>query len=147
MTLPEILFTVQQLLSHPNLYSCAQAEAYHLAIRTPLEYSRRVKELVKKFDNASVVRYANMSDLDAEHDHIESKDVIEVAEQMTELKTTRERPIQPAFERDSIGNMVAERNMPIGRDQDGTCECSCCAWGQKFWDDQGRMRYLFGMGG
>lgn len=37
---------------------------------------------------------------------------------------------------------IVERN---GRVPAEGCMCSCCAWGQKFWDVKRKMRYLFGL--
>ena len=47
----------------------------------------------------------------------------------------------PDFDRDDKQKLRKENWHPGNLD----CECSCCAWGQKFWSKDKKMRFLFGL--
>ena len=135
MTLHEILFTIQQLLGHPNPNSPAQLEAHLVYAKGKCAYEARIKsEIAEKWSDVGPPDDGRL-------------DVAELAEKKlpvgknTEVQE-QERPQVPTFDRDADGK-PKKGNSPSYQG----CECSCCAWGQKFYDDKGRMRFLFGLGG
>lgn len=109
LTLPEILFSIQQILSHPNTGSPVQSEAYRVLRTDSTEYSTMVKIQAKKYKKANLIanvnKNKNMYTFDPEHERIESKDVIEVSEGMMQHKTINKRPKQPAFRCNSKRNI------------------------------------------
>ena len=134
MTLHEILFTIQQLLNHPNIHSPAQAEAYNIYMKEGKDkYEARIKEEVAE----------KWSDLGPPDDG--KLDLIELAEKNFRalVKKPEEReqelPRVPTFDRGADGKPRKQNYHPFFPD----CECSCCAWGQKSYCDKGEMRFLF----
>ncbi|EJK58654.1 hypothetical protein THAOC_21204 [Thalassiosira oceanica] len=127
MTLHEILFTIQQNLAHPIIDDPCQSETYNVYMRGKDEYEARIKkDVAEKWSN---VRPPGDNTLDV----IEKADALSRAHLM-------EQPKVPGFARDADGKPSKENYHTSYRD----CECSCCAWGQKFYDDKGKMRFLFG---
>ena len=147
-TLPEILFSVQQLLSHPNFSSPAQMDAYAtFRDRGIDDYNNRVKEEVKVYlgcakENPKV---DNMLPENVEVDKLEATEEADGLGALSFGAATlpRERPNPPPFETDENGE--AKRSGIVSCRE--SCRCSCCAWGQVFWDNKKRMRFLFGIGG
>ena len=129
-TLHEILFTIQQLLAHPRVFSPCQSEAYNVFMNEGKdEYEARIKkEVAEKWSDAGSPDDGRL-------------DIIERADALSKKAYLPEQPEVPAFDRDADGKPRKENyhaNYP-------DCECSCCAWGQKFCDDRGKMRFLFGI--
>ena len=136
-TLHEIIFTIQQLLGHPNCVSPAQTEAYNVYIKRDGGYEARIKsEIAEKWSD---VRPPDDGRLDITE---LAKKKLRAFGKKTDLQE-QERPIVPTFDRDENGKPIKQNYHPRLPD----CECSCCAWGQKFYDDKGKMRFLFGVGG
>ena len=134
MTLPEILFTVQQLLCHPNPNSPAQITAYNVFCNEGSDkYHRRTKEEANKYKNYTG-HHADVAKLASNVDDMEIGKKVELVSRR--CREERVHPVDPRtqatiFKRDASGN----------------CECSCCALGQNFWDSEKKMRFLFGIGG
>ena len=63
--------------------------------------------------------------------------------QMGGNKKAQERPMSPPFQKDVNGKLQKVLG-PRGYED---WECSCCAWGQVFWDEKRKMRFLFTVGG
>ena len=133
MTLPEILFAVQQLLCHPNPNSPAQITAYNVFCNEgPDAYHRRTKEEANKYKNYT----GHHTDVAKLGGNIDDMEIGKKAEFVSKECSGRVHPADPRtqatiFQKDSNGN----------------CECSCCALGQNFWDSEKKMRFLFGIGG
>ena len=134
MTLPEILFTIQQLLCHPNPNSPAQITAYNVFCNEGADkYHRRTKEEADKYANYTG-HHADVAKLASNVDDMEIGKKVELVSRR--CREERVHPVDPRtqatiFQKDSNGN----------------CECSCCALGQNFWDSEKKMRFLFGVGG
>ena len=126
MTLPEILFTCQQLLCHPNPNSPAQATAYKVLVdEGPEAYHRRAKEEADKYKNYT-----------GHHPDVAVYDVKFVVDDMeigkkAELASKRCREWFHPADRRTQANLFQS-------DTNGNCECSCCVLGQKFWDARRR---------
>ena len=129
MTLHEILFTIQQHLAHPRIHSPYQAEAYNVYMKGDGGYEARIKKEVAE----------NLSDVRPPDDG--RRDVIEQADALSMRPYLVGPPKVPDFARNAEGEPIKE-NYHVNYQN---CECSCCAWGQKFYDEKGRMRFLFGV--
>ena len=129
ITIPEILFDIQQLLAHPN-HDSAQPEAraskqsgmydYKTMIQTSVYVPSSLLEMatgIDSFEDASSWQLVN-------DEALYSRSGLYSNPEMPKTK-------DPVF-------------MPI-RDSK-LCNCSCCAWGQTMWDSGREMRYLFGAG-
>lgn len=143
MTLPEILFTIQQRLCHPSINSPSQAGAYKFRVDNGKEaYDRRCREEADKYRGASKGAAEKAERMAAQYGAIDPLGVVERAERMARKKTEAARPPPvPDFERDEEGRPRRE-HWPAGHND---CECSCCAWGQRFWSKDRKMRFIFGM--
>ena len=120
ITLPEMLFSVQQLLAHPNWRSPAQSTAYSLGINNFEEYKKRVKDEVALYSNF-VGHHPSAKDRLESGETMDGEDIIERIE--TGNPKERERPALPPFPRSNRNRRVLYKG----------CSCSCCAWGQNFW--------------
>lgn len=130
-TLPEILFTIQQVLCHPNPYSPAQQIAYDVwAKEGPDAYHSRTKEEAEKYTNYTG-HHPNVAMLGGKH--VDDMEIGERAKISSKRCNGRYQP--------------AAASTVFQSDANGNCECSCCALGQNFWDSKKRMRFLFGIGG
>ena len=130
ITLAEILFGVQQLLAHPNWGSPTQAAPYHMCMNDgPEQYQQRVQEEAKKYPDL-VKHHQKCKGWFEEGELIDEEDIIERAEKGNAKK--KERPTPPPF-------TTANRDRRVLYEG---CDCSCCAWGQTYWDDKGKMRFL-----
>ena len=129
-SLPEVLFTVQQLLSHPNPNSPAQAPAYHVyATEGPESYYRRIKEEANVYSNYSG-HHSKVSEL-LERGKFDGKVFVD------------EMEINELGKKWHSGRKLHSVNANGKCD----CKCSCCVLGRTFWDDKKKMRFLFGIGG
>ncbi|KAL7543617.1 hypothetical protein ACHAXR_012923 [Thalassiosira sp. AJA248-18] len=137
-TLPEILFSVQQLLGHFNPSSPAQSIAYNVYAHEGLEqYQIRVKKEVEVYSDCA---RSNPKVKLGEGERVDTQEIIEKADRMMGgNKQAQERPDTPPFQRDANGRVKPISSIPSIHNN---CECSCCAWGQVFWDDK-----KFGIGG
>lgn len=142
-SLPEILFTVQQLLSHPTFMSPTQLAAYNVWKNDgPDQYQLRVREEAKEYSGI-VGCHPKVPSMLEKGEVVDKVEITERAEMLTgNKKVVQQRPTPPSFERDSNGKVQNLRNKRAYED----CECSCCAWGQVFWDEKRKMRFLFGSG-
>jgi len=133
MTLPEILFTVQQLLCHPNPNSPAQITAYNVFFYGGAdEYHRRTKEEADKYANYT----GHHTDVAKLASNVDDMEIGKKAEMCSKKRKDR---VLPADQRTQAHIFKSDAN--------GNCECSCCALGQNFWDSEKKMRFIFGVGG
>ena len=129
MSLPEVLFTVQQLLNHPNPNSPAQAPAYHVYAKEGLEvYYHRIKEEANVYSNYSG-HHSKVSAL-LEQGKFDGKYFVD------------------EMEINELGKMHnGHKWHSVNANGRCECKCSCCVLGQTFWDEKKKMRFLFGIGG
>ena len=130
MSLPEVLFTVQQLLNHPNPNSPAQMQAYQVYVNEgPEVYYRRTTEEANVYSNYS-----------GHHSKISAL--------LEQGKFDDGKYFVDEMEINELGKMRNGRKwhsvIANGRCE---CKCSCCVLGQTFWDEKKKMRFLFGVGG
>lgn len=144
MSLPEILFFVQQLLCHTDMTDPGQAEAYHMINNNPDTYSAKTRENAKslftkeefflhafsnKFDNI-IQKYDDDVPMICELDIIEKSEYISGRKPNLQIC-----PVPPSFKDKNEGGLVIRFK--------GVCECSCCAWGQVFWGEARKLRFFF----
>ena len=157
-TLPEILFSVQQLLCHPNFSSPAQANAYNVYTKeSPDEYHRRTKVEANNYTNNSTdEHHLKVKDMLKEGEVLDTRkgEIVKRAERMAGSggmnigsDAQQQRPSTPPFETDANGNEVLRSRNDGRREYSKECTCSCCAWGQTFWDEKKKTRFLFELGG
>jgi len=137
MTLPEILFTCQQLLCHPNPNCPCQMPAYKMFTSEGADtYHRRTKEEADKYKNYTG-HHPDVAAMFDDNDNFVVVDDMEIgkkAEFDSKRCTERVHPADP------------RTNTIFQKDSNGNCECSCCVLGQNFWDSKKKMRFLFGVG-
>eukprot|EP01083_Nonionella_stella_P210322 761535_1 len=144
MTLPEILFSIQQLLAHPNPNNPANSLTYKMLTQEPRRFSIETKIKARLYRSDRLVATAcEKGMIDEDTEFIEDHDIVDIAENagFKPKLGPRERPKTPELKDiDAEGNLVERHRLRDGSE----CRCSCCAWGQTFWDDSKRMRYIFG---
>mmetsp|Transcript_29640 Transcript_29640/g.45314 ORF Transcript_29640/g.45314 Transcript_29640/m.45314 type:complete len:471 (+) Transcript_29640:115-1527(+) len=145
MTLPEMLFSIQQLLAHPNIHSPSNSTAYKMKNQEPRRFSIETKIMARRYRSDRLIATASEKGMiDEDSEFIEGSDIVDIAENtgFKPKKGPRERPKPPDLKDiDLEGNQVERRRLSDGKE----CRCSCCAWGQTFMDDSKRMRYIFGV--
>ncbi|KAL7530884.1 hypothetical protein ACHAXR_003732 [Thalassiosira sp. AJA248-18] len=135
ITIPELLFDLQQLLAHPNHDNSAQLEArnshmsgmydYKTMIQTSLYIPTALLEMASGIDGCG----AASSWQSVEGEALSSR--FGVYE-----NPVKSKPKEPTFVASQVnGGWNACKSY-----------CSCCAWGQTLWDSKHEMRYLFGTG-
>ena len=126
ITIPELLFSIQQILAHPDIHSPSQAEAYHSFVNRKDEYDRIVLEQARKYNPDRFLELA--------------REAFQSAENLPSIlvedsqHSPRTPPVEPT---------IAEENKdPV---QNRPCVCSCCAGGTATggWDSNLEMRFLF----
>jgi len=143
VTIPEIMFEIQQLLAHINPNSPAQAEAYNSYMCNRKEYERIAAATAHKYKPSNFLQLAKEAFTERERDPIPNIPTVHVDERnlyrgtKIPLPPEREPPEEPP---------LPNRNMdPLGN---APCVCSCCAWGSpSSWDSHHEMRFLWGIGG
>mmetsp|Transcript_1855 Transcript_1855/g.3676 ORF Transcript_1855/g.3676 Transcript_1855/m.3676 type:complete len:558 (+) Transcript_1855:48-1721(+) len=148
ITLPEIMFDIQQLLAHPNIRSPSQSKAYHSFVKDKDEYDRIATEHANKYRPDKLLELATEAFTKVIIDGGTARDApveripsILVEDARSHPPTTRERPIPPPPPPE--GHTDPNHGRP--------CSCSCCAWlkasGGGLWDKSFRMRFIWGVGG
>ena len=136
ISIPEILFSIQQLLPHHHLDSPAQAAAYTCCIANKAKYDKKCKDQAQQYTLSGDAFLASACEVFSERDLPNKWKLMDDSkfgygrDCPEDRNRTRESPSIPSLS---------------GSDND--CKCSCCAWGQSFWDSQREMRYFFGRGG
>ena len=126
ITIPELLFSLQQIIAHPDVRSPYQAEAYHSFVDRKDEYDQIAREQARKYTPDRFLELAR----EAFH-RAENLPSILVADSQQSPRTP---PVEPTIAED---NKDPVQNRP--------CVCSCCAWGTATggWDSNLEMRFLF----
>ena len=138
MTFPEILFTVQAWLSHPNIYSPSNITPWNICESRGVKgYNERCQEEAKLYTNYTGHHPNALKMLDEDKERIDQEDIISKAEKQRRAPGTKTKPSPPELKTAWEYKCNMER-------VNYTCRCSCCAWGQTLWDKKGKMRYLFG---
>jgi len=128
MTLPEILFTIQQVLCHPNPNCPEQRPAYDVRANGGNEaYHRREREEADKYKNFTGHHSSVAAMFDSEC-VVDDMEIGKRAERYGKESCSGFRSASALFQKDSNDN----------------CECSCCVLGQSLWDSKKKMRFLFG---
>lgn len=138
ITIPEIMFDIQQLLAHPNFnavdasnISNSKEEYNGIARNLAKKYHPGLfsEEVTKAFASSVTKNSGTTVHLHVGVDHIPS---VLVEDSSQALKNFT--PPEPAFR----GN----------NDRVPSCNCSCCAWGTATgsWDARLEMRFLWGVG-
>jgi ubiquitin-conjugating enzyme E2 I len=140
VSIPEIIFDVQQLLWHCNPSSPAQHEAlnaYMLDDKTT--YIERIKLQVEKYKPELFLKIASESFPESVGREISRWKLVD----RTMGHHVEGQKIIPQTR---VPEPPAE-NSRIAIDEVGGCKCSCCAWGASFYDARDEMRFCFGQGG
>ena len=131
ISIPELMFDMQQLFAHPNINSPSQSVAYRCYMSNKVEYDRIATELAHKF---TPERFAESANSHTSTQWVRTQWVL-VEDSLQEPK---EAPAEPPL---AEGNKDPVHKKP--------CSCSCCAWGTATgpWDRRLQMRFLWGIGG
>jgi ubiquitin-protein ligase len=151
LSIPEILFSIQHFLAHPNPSSPAQSPAYNMHLYDPEGYKEKTKELAQKWaaggggggddggtgagDLISLIDDSTFTDV--------LSNPISALRHGMRLVDDRARQLSSLEEGQEYKPKRQPRvpKLPPG----SKCSCSCCAWGKTFWDPKGEMRYIFSL--
>jgi hypothetical protein len=140
-TLPEILFSVQQWLAHPNFNSPASSEPYHLCMQQGIDaYNARVKNEVLQYSGYVGHHPHALQMLVDGKERLDTDNIVQKAERLGVTRCVKEnwtKPPPPMLE-------SVWKNTSIEEECAQACVCSCSAWGQTFWDEKRKIRHLFG---
>lgn len=134
VTLPEMLFSIQALLAHPNSDSPAQRDAYHCYMKSKDDYDAKGRELATTYC-ASGDFLANAKKVFGEEHLPKVLSLVDDGQSSYDdgsLDWVQRKVIPPA--------KISPPELPGVP----SCRCSCCAWGTTFWDEAREMRHLFG---
>lgn len=144
ITIPEIMFDIQQLLAHPNFNVVARLDASKTHSHSKEEYDGIARNLAKKYHPglfSEEVTKAFASSVTKNsgttvhlHVHVGVDHIPNVLVEDSSQALKNFTPPEPTFH----GNNDC---MP-------SCNCSCCAWGTATgsWDARLEMRFLWGVG-
>jgi len=135
-SIPELLFSVQQLLAHPNPDFPAQTRAYCSYTKDLDGYKERAREQAKFYSAADSDFLLTAKAAFGRAYNLDSMKLVDDERNKWNL----EFPRYPALE-------VTPPSIPCLPEAKGGCGCSCRAWGSTFWDSRREMRFLFGTGG
>mmetsp|Transcript_9794 Transcript_9794/g.23946 ORF Transcript_9794/g.23946 Transcript_9794/m.23946 type:complete len:485 (-) Transcript_9794:146-1600(-) len=163
-SIPEILFSIQQLLAHPNPFSPCHAEPFHNYAHHPNEYDKAAKAEARKYNTISDF-------LSTGEEQFLSKANLFQDRLQKFLSNEADRMVEPRgwtlvdddFDKwKSCGRFVSDQayhespscstdgkhaTESSNQPSESECGCSCCENGQYFWDKRREMRFLFGRGG
>jgi ubiquitin-conjugating enzyme E2 I len=129
LSVPELLFSLQDHLAHPCPDSPAQAVAYHIYTRIRVEYDRHIKEQSKKFNREDFLGIASAAFKLKPEEWIMVTDTMGGTGLGGQVPTAQSPPTEPTIENANTKD----------------CSCSCCAWGDSsLWDERREMRFLRG---
>jgi hypothetical protein len=132
ISIPEILFDIQQLFAHPNPSSPAQRAAYNCFTKCKQDYDQKARTQALKYNPGM------LSELSSKRWKLVSTCAPGSGAPLDwQSQSSSRRPPQPL---PSPGVDAA------GSDDNEKCSCSCCSWGASFWDAKHEMRFLFGRG-
>lgn len=143
ITIPEIMFDIQQLLAHPNFNVVARLDASETHSHSKEEHDGIARRLAQKY-----------------HPGLFSEEVSKAfASSVTKNSGTT---VHLHVGVDHIPNVLVEDSSQAlnnfappeptlhgSNDRMPSCNCSCCAWGTATgsWDARLEMRFLWGVGG
>ena len=135
ISIPEILFDLQQLLAHPNHHDEVLSEEeeanyqFKIRIQNSMYGPNSILGTAQDIDGFGESRLWQLVDGDALLCRGGRKDNINV---------DHVRPKEPEFNGSSA----------LLHNQREVCKarCSCCAYGQSLWDEKHEMRFIFGTG-
>jgi hypothetical protein len=139
ISIPELLYILQDHLAHPNSDDPTQMPAYECYRNDIDEYNQKAKEQAEDYNLKDFLRMASVAfGLEVEgpaRAGLEPKGWILVADTMggtavdEHAPTAQAPPVEPT----------------MGNENKRDCSCSCCAWGySSYWDGLREMRFLRG---
>lgn len=133
ITFPEIIFSVQQWLSHPYFQSPSNSTSYNMYAKYGIDvYNKRVKEEAKKYFNLTGHHPKVKEMIHQDKERVPEEDIAEIARKIGIQRGNAEKPIPKP----------SPPEFKVGKRPYNDCTCSCCAWGQTFWDEKRKKRYL-----
>lgn len=143
ITIPEIMFDIQQLLAHPNFDAVSRLDASKTQPNGIEEYDDIARKLAQKYHPglfSEEITQAFASSVTKNvgttvHLHVGVDRIPNVLVEDSSQALKNFTPPEPTFR----GN----------NDRVPSCNCSCCAWGSATgsWDARLEMRFLWGVGG
>jgi ubiquitin-protein ligase len=130
ISIPELLFSFQRQLAHPNLDSPSHEPAFRCYENNLDEYNEKTKELAEEYIREDFLRIASEDFILEPEEWILVNDMLGGGGMGVgvgiQVPTAHSPPAEPAIEsRNTMG-----------------CSCSCCAWASSFWDGRREMLFL-----
>jgi len=126
MSIPEMMFSIQQILAHPDTRSPAQSAAYHCYMNSIEQYNAIAETHARKYQPDRFLEIAR----EAFRNPGGFPSILVNSPEQEPRERPRPPPIQVS-NKDPVANR--------------SCFCSCCAWGNTrgFWDSRLQMRFFF----